>query len=67
MINLSFKKQHTPEQLVFGHDMIFPIRPNYNWNKVHNKKQTLNKNNNLQENSKLFGYDYNFNGLFLVC
>jgi len=51
--------QATPAQLVFGRDMILPIRFNANWTAIQQRRQTEMIRNNNRENSKRIVHHYN--------
>ena len=50
MYHTTLKK--TPGQLVFGQDMVFPIKHVVNWEYIWNNKQCLKDKNNRAENAK---------------
>ena len=50
--------KETPDQLVFGRDMIQPIQYIAEWDLIRKNKQKVINENNLRENSKRVDYDY---------
>ena len=45
-------------QLVFGHDMLFPIKHTYDWELIHQCKQEQNNKDDTHKNSKIVDHDY---------
>ena len=50
--------QDTPDQLVFGRDMIYPLQYISEWDIIRKRKQALIDKNNERENSKRVDFDY---------
>ena len=48
----------TPAQLVFGRDMVLPIRYMADWALIEEKRQQEMERNNMRENSKRIKYEY---------
>lgn len=48
----------TPGQLVFGRDMILPVKFNVDWALIAQRKQTIINKSNEAENRKRIAYDY---------
>ena len=49
----------TPGQLVFGRDMILPIRFKADWARIASRKQTIIDQSNKRENARRLLHDYN--------
>ena len=45
-------------QLVFGCDIILPIKHNVDWALIRQQKQTQINKDNIRENNKIVGHDY---------
>jgi len=50
--------KHTPGQLVFGQDMILPIKHIANWEYIHQNKQRLIDKNSKAENAERKDHTY---------
>ena len=44
------KKYYSPFYLIFGHEMILPIKHTVDWELICQRKQTENNNDNIREN-----------------
>ena len=58
--------QHTPMQLVFGHDAFLNIAHDANWKYIKERKQRLIKINNKRENRKRIPYQYKIGDRVIV-
>ena len=61
--NLQFAQQpvgkgYRPGQLLFGRDMILPIKNRVNWELIHHKYQTQINRDNAHENKHKHDYDH---------
>ena len=52
------KKGYSPGQLIFGHDMILPIKHRVDWELIHQRKLTQINRDNTLENKHRVDYDY---------
>ena len=52
------KTGYSPGQLIFGRDMIIPIKYRVNWELIRQQKQTQINRNNTQENKHRVDYAY---------
>ena len=48
----------TPGQLVFGRDMLLPIKFHADWAAIHVRRQDMMKKNNERENAKRIPHQY---------
>jgi hypothetical protein len=58
--------QHTPGQLVFGHDMILNVKHKANWEYIRAQKQNIIIKNNKAENAKRTPHTYNVGDKVLI-
>jgi len=58
--------QHTPMQLVFGHDAFLNIAHDANWRYIKERKQRLIEINNKRENRKRIPYNYKIGDQVIV-
>ena len=56
----------TPEQLVFGWDMILNVGHIANWDYIQQRKQSIINKNNEKENSKILPHDYSVGDKVLI-
>ena len=52
------QKGHGPGQLIFGHDMIIPIKHSVDWGLIRQRKQIQINKYNIRENIHRVDYDY---------
>ena len=52
------QKGHSPGQLIFGRDMILPIKYRLNWELICHKNQMQINKDNARENKHIVDYDY---------
>jgi transposase InsO family protein len=58
--------QASPAQLVFGRDMLFPIKFNADWTSIRARRQAEIERNNSRENSKRISHDYKIGDKVLI-
>jgi hypothetical protein len=58
--------QASPDQLVFGRDMIHDIRFQANWDRIKNNKQKIIANSNKRENLNRIKHNYNVGDRILL-
>ena len=55
----SRQKGYSPGQLIFGRDMILPIKHMVDWELIRQRKQTQINRDNSRENKYIVEYDHN--------
>ena len=59
-------KSYSNGQLVFGRDMIFPIKHKVDWELIHQRNQTQINKDNTHKNSIRVEHDYKFRGKIMM-
>ena len=62
----SRQKGYSPGQLVFGRDIILPIKHRVDWDLIYQKKQTQINRNNACNNKHRVDYDYKVGDKFML-
>ena len=52
-------KVYSPEKLLFGHEMIIPIKHKVDWELIYQQKQTQINKENISETKNIIYHDYN--------
>ena len=61
------QKGYIPGQLIFGLDMIIPIKHRVDWELIRQQKQTQINRDNTQENKHRVDYDYKVGYKFMLA
>ena len=59
------QKGYSPEQLIFGHDMILPIKHMMDWKLIRQQKQTQINRDKTRENKHTVDYDHKLRDDFM--
>ena len=60
------QKGYSPGQLIFGCDIIIPIKHRVDWELIRKRKQTLINRDNTQDNKHRVDYDYKVRDKFML-